>query len=87
MVGDKVPKNKEIIHALIMAGANPKLCNQFNQTPLFFATKQVIEEHTLEEFPCNKITYADLDNPNRLKLDPRIVQKLKDVQEKIKNYH
>ena len=44
-------------------------------------------ENFLEDVPCNKIKASDLEDPNRLKLDVRMLKKLREVQVKVQNYH
>ena len=44
-------------------------------------------ENGLEDVPCINLTAADLADPSRLKIDKRMLRKLREVQAKIQNHH
>lgn len=86
MVGDRITKNESIVNCLISAKANPHLKNHFGQTPIYFAQKRFIDRNSLQEVPAMRIRHKDLYDPNKMKLDPRILEKLKEVNQKVANH-
>jgi len=56
MVGNRIPRNERIIQTLIMSKANPRIVNDFGQTPVFFASKQLIAMAHLVGIPAMEIS-------------------------------
>lgn len=63
MVGSSIPKNVKILNYLIASGCNPRVRNNYGQTPLFWASKKFINEHALKNVEAIEISQNDLLNP------------------------
>ena len=60
MTGEKVPKNQKIMALLIQSGANPRVKNNYGQTPMFFATKNFLKANALTNVAAIEINKEDL---------------------------
>lgn len=43
-IGNRIVKNEKIINELVASSANPALKNDFGMTPVFFASKNIIDQ-------------------------------------------
>lgn len=66
MLGDRIPKNVQIIHTLMSHGANAKVTNDFGQTPIFFASKSILADFGLLSTSSMKMREKDFENKNKL---------------------
>lgn len=66
MTGDKIQKNVKIMDLLIQSGANPRLKNNFGQTPMFFASKKFMRSHALTRVMAIEINKEDINDPQKL---------------------
>ena len=60
MTGEKVAKNKKIMALLIQSGANPRVKNNYGQTPMFFATKNFLKANALTNVMAIEINKEDM---------------------------
>ena len=70
----------------MLAGPNLKIFNDFGQSPVFFASKSLIQQRGLGKYDVTRINVNDLNDAQKLKLDPRIVQKLQEAETKVQNH-
>ena len=76
MIGDQIPQNIDIIETLIAAGANYRVTNNYNQTPLFFASKRLLATSGLLKKIVMKINKDDYNDLEKMRLDPEIEEVL-----------
>jgi len=55
-IGNRIVKNEKIINELVASSANPALKNDFGMTPVFFASKNIIDQFGWKNIVTIKIT-------------------------------
>jgi hypothetical protein len=55
-IGNRIVKNEKIINELVACSANPSISNDFGMTPVFFASKNIIDKFGWKNIVTIKIS-------------------------------
>jgi ankyrin repeat protein len=86
MLGDRIARNGPIISCLIDHGANPRVKNDYGQTPVFFASRDVLRKNGLMGMASMTIKDSEFADHKKLALHPKILAKIREFDDKVLNW-